>query len=144
MLLTSLPSSYENFVETLLYGRESLIMEDVLATLNSRELKKITEGIKEETSDGLYGRGSSDHLGKAHSGRSSQFKSRGGTDAYFGEALVVVRNDEMTELVELQGANGNREAKIFQVSNDDVAVAQRWLEEKQFEEKTNTDYLVIE
>ncbi|GKF35128.1 hypothetical protein Tco_0108328, partial [Tanacetum coccineum] len=40
MLLTSLPSSYENFMETLLYGRESLTMEDVLATLNSRELIK--------------------------------------------------------------------------------------------------------
>ncbi|GJX30083.1 hypothetical protein Tco_0238162 [Tanacetum coccineum] len=37
MLLTSLPSSYENFMETLLYGRESLTMEDVLAT-DSREL----------------------------------------------------------------------------------------------------------
>ncbi|GJW85091.1 zinc finger, CCHC-type containing protein [Tanacetum coccineum] len=142
MLLTSLPSSYENFVETLLYGRESLTMEDVLATLNSRELKKRTEGTKEETGDGLYVRGRSDHSGKAHSGGSSRFKSRGGTsklkcfichseghlkrdcpmkkssgfvkkgkrdqdsdssddegNAYFGEALVVVGNDEMAELV---------------------------------------------
>ncbi|GJR11245.1 hypothetical protein Tco_0793897 [Tanacetum coccineum] len=61
MLLTSLPSSYENFVETLLYGRETLTMEDVLETLNSRELKKRTEGTKEETGDGLYVRGRSDH-----------------------------------------------------------------------------------
>ncbi|GJT99556.1 hypothetical protein Tco_1109895 [Tanacetum coccineum] len=62
MLLTSLPSSYENFIETLLYRMESLIMEDVLATLNSRELKKKTKGIKEETGNGLYvrGRGSSE------------------------------------------------------------------------------------
>nr|GFB17829.1 hypothetical protein [Tanacetum cinerariifolium] len=28
--------------------------------------------------------------------------------------------------VELQGAQGNREAEVFQVSNDDTAVAQRW------------------
>ncbi|GKE15301.1 hypothetical protein Tco_1422878 [Tanacetum coccineum] len=40
---------------------ESLTMKDVLATLNSRELKKRTEGTNEETGDGLYvrGRGSS-------------------------------------------------------------------------------------
>ncbi|GJQ89422.1 retrovirus-related pol polyprotein from transposon TNT 1-94 [Tanacetum coccineum] len=79
MLLTSLSPSYENFVETLLYRRESLTMEDVLATLNSKELKKRTEGTKEETGDGLYVRGRSDHSGKAHSGGSSRFKSRGGT-----------------------------------------------------------------
>ncbi|GJW12667.1 zinc finger, CCHC-type containing protein [Tanacetum coccineum] len=62
MLLTSLSSSYENFVETLLYRKESLTMEDVLAILNSRELKKRTEGTKEETGDGLYVRGRSDHF----------------------------------------------------------------------------------
>ncbi|GJW04072.1 retrovirus-related pol polyprotein from transposon TNT 1-94 [Tanacetum coccineum] len=53
---------------------ESLTIEDVLATLNSRELKKRTKGIKEETGDGLYVRGRSDH-----SSGSSRFKSRGGT-----------------------------------------------------------------
>ncbi|GJR77102.1 hypothetical protein Tco_0089467 [Tanacetum coccineum] len=39
---------------------------------------------------------------------------------------------------------GDREAEVFQVSNDDTAVAQRWLEDKQPEEKTNTDCLVKE
>ncbi|GKD50183.1 hypothetical protein Tco_1279159 [Tanacetum coccineum] len=43
--------------------------------------------------------------------------------------------------VELQGAQGNRKAKVFQVSNDDAAVAQRRLEDKQLEEKTNMDCL---
>ncbi|GJX81251.1 hypothetical protein Tco_0329400 [Tanacetum coccineum] len=142
MLLTLLPSSYEKFVETLFYERESLTIEDVLATLNSRELKKITKDTKEETGDGLYVRGRSDRTSKAHSGVSSGFKSRGGTsrlkcflchskgllkrgclmkkssglvkkdkrdqdsdssddegNAYFGEALLVVGNDEMAELV---------------------------------------------
>ncbi|GJR65109.1 zinc finger, CCHC-type containing protein [Tanacetum coccineum] len=117
-------------------------MKDVLATLNSRELKKRTEGTKEGAGEGLYVRGRSNHSGKAHSGGSSRFKSRGGTsklkcfichseahlkrdcpkkkssgfvkkgkrdqdsdssddegNVYFGEALAVVKNDEMTELV---------------------------------------------
>ncbi|GKA39449.1 zinc finger, CCHC-type containing protein [Tanacetum coccineum] len=46
--------------------------------------------------------------------------------------------------VELQGAQGDREAEVFQVSNDDTAVAQRRLEDKQPEEKINTDCLVKE
>ncbi|GKC22664.1 zinc finger, CCHC-type containing protein [Tanacetum coccineum] len=140
MLLTSLSSSYENFVETLLYGRESLTMEDVLATLNVTELKKRTEGTKEETGDELYVKGRSDHsiklilvevlglsqgTGKrkcfiCHSEghlkrdcpikKSSGFVKKGKRDqdydssddegnAYFGEALVVVGNDEMAKLV---------------------------------------------
>ncbi|GJW39935.1 hypothetical protein Tco_0065780 [Tanacetum coccineum] len=43
LLLTSLPSSYNNFVETLIYSRETLKLEYVLATLNSRELQKMKE-----------------------------------------------------------------------------------------------------
>nr|GFC01764.1 hypothetical protein [Tanacetum cinerariifolium] len=42
------------------------------------------------------------------------------------------------------GAQGDREAEVFQVSNDDTAVAQRRLEDKQLEEKTNMDCLGAE
>ncbi|GJR97708.1 zinc finger, CCHC-type containing protein [Tanacetum coccineum] len=56
LLLTSFPSSCDNFVETLLCGRDTLKLEDVLATLNSRELQKMTEA-KGDGGEGLYVRG---------------------------------------------------------------------------------------
>ncbi|GKE79175.1 hypothetical protein Tco_1545295, partial [Tanacetum coccineum] len=40
LLLTSLPASYERFMDTLLYGREALTLEDVMAILNSKEIKE--------------------------------------------------------------------------------------------------------
>ncbi|GJW18007.1 hypothetical protein Tco_0025443 [Tanacetum coccineum] len=43
-----------------------------------------------------------------------------------------------------EGAQGDREAEVFQVSNDDTTVDQRWLKDKQPKEKTNTDCLVKE
>ncbi|GJR89403.1 hypothetical protein Tco_0213414, partial [Tanacetum coccineum] len=104
MLLTSLPSSYENFVETLLYGWESLIMKDVIATLNSRELKKIIVCTKEETCDGLYVRGRDCPMkssGSATKGKHDQDSDSSDDEgnAYFREVLVVVENEEITELV---------------------------------------------
>ncbi|GKE55273.1 retrovirus-related pol polyprotein from transposon TNT 1-94 [Tanacetum coccineum] len=55
LLITSLPSSYENFVETLLYDRDTLKLEDVLATLNSRVLQKMTKE-NGDGGEGLYAR----------------------------------------------------------------------------------------
>ncbi|GJW27825.1 putative reverse transcriptase domain-containing protein [Tanacetum coccineum] len=102
MLLTLLSPSYENFVDTLLYGRESLIMKDVLATMNSRELNKRTEATKEVTEGHLKRecpmKKSSGLIKKGKRDQDSNSSDDEG-NAYFGEALVEVRNDEMTELI---------------------------------------------
>nr|GEY91667.1 retrovirus-related Pol polyprotein from transposon TNT 1-94 [Tanacetum cinerariifolium] len=101
MLLTSLPSSYDNFLETLLYGREYLTLEDVLSSLNLRELKKRTDA--KDDGDGLYVRGRSDHREKfdifGHSGlrglyfEVAEWKSKG-DQAESGEASVGIQEKE--------------------------------------------------
>ncbi|GKG10076.1 hypothetical protein Tco_0338822, partial [Tanacetum coccineum] len=91
ILLTPLTSSYENVVETLLYWRKSLTMEDVLTTLNSRELKKRIVCAKEEIGDGVA--------------------------PTIEKALVVVRNDEMTELV--MGSDSRISTHLYSNPNTD-------------------------
>lgn len=44
ILLSSFSDSYEQFVDTLLYGRQSLTLKDVKNALESKDLKKRTYG----------------------------------------------------------------------------------------------------
>ncbi|GJY43426.1 retrovirus-related pol polyprotein from transposon TNT 1-94 [Tanacetum coccineum] len=70
LLLTSLPASYEHFVDTLLYGREALALEDVMATLNSKKIKERSKA-KGDDGEGLY-----DHL-KRNCPKNNRKKSTG-------------------------------------------------------------------
>ncbi|GJR40443.1 retrovirus-related pol polyprotein from transposon TNT 1-94 [Tanacetum coccineum] len=77
LLLTSLPASYEHFVDTLLYGREALTLEDVMATLNSKKIKERSKA-KGDDGEGLYVRGRTDRRDSRQSRGKSRSKSRGG------------------------------------------------------------------
>ncbi|GJW17799.1 zinc finger, CCHC-type containing protein [Tanacetum coccineum] len=100
MILTSLPSSYENFMETLLYGRESLTMEDVLFKSRSgtSKLKCFICHSEGHLKIDCPKKKSSGFVEKGKRDQDSDYSDNEG-NAYFGEALVVVGNDEMTELV---------------------------------------------
>ncbi|GJT87164.1 ALP1-like protein isoform X1 [Tanacetum coccineum] len=181
MLLTSLSSSYDNFVETLLYGRESLTLKDVLSTLNSRGLKKKTDA--KDDGDRLF-----KDCPKRNKKKSTSFikkNARQGSgmhseDYNNGDLLMAVSKEMFLEWIMYsggsyhktpmrdflfdfrefsggtiflgdnracaikgtrKGAQWNREAEVFQVSNDDAVVAQRRLKDNQLEEKTNMDCL---
>nr|GEY56866.1 retrovirus-related Pol polyprotein from transposon TNT 1-94 [Tanacetum cinerariifolium] len=76
LLLTSLLASYEHFVDTLLYEWEALTLEDVMATLNSKEIKERSKG-KGDDGEGLYARGRTDRRDSRQSRGKSRSKSRG-------------------------------------------------------------------
>ncbi|GKC36823.1 retrovirus-related pol polyprotein from transposon TNT 1-94, partial [Tanacetum coccineum] len=69
-------TSYEHFVDTLLYGREALTLEDVMATLNSKEIKERSKA-KGDDDEGLYVRGRTDRKDSHQSRGKSRSKSRG-------------------------------------------------------------------
>ncbi|GJU90611.1 retrovirus-related pol polyprotein from transposon TNT 1-94, partial [Tanacetum coccineum] len=77
LLLTSLPASYEQFVDTLLYRREALTLKDVMATLNSKKIKEISKA-KGDDGEGLYVRGRTDRRDSRQLRGKSRSKSRGG------------------------------------------------------------------
>src|ERR1044072_309469 len=58
LLLCSLPSSYEHFIDTMIYGREDLTMDEVKAALHSKEMKKkVSDSRSEGSGEGLFVRG---------------------------------------------------------------------------------------
>ena len=52
-LLSSLPKSYKGFVDTMLYSRTTLTLEDVKAFLVSKEIQRHSEDLDQHLGEGL-------------------------------------------------------------------------------------------
>nr|GEX66090.1 putative leucine-rich repeat protein, plant-type [Tanacetum cinerariifolium] len=76
LLLTFLPASYKYFVDTLLNRWEALILEDVMAILNSKKIKERSKA-KGDDGEGLYVRGRTNRKDSRQSRAKSKSKSRG-------------------------------------------------------------------
>ncbi|KAL5820776.1 hypothetical protein ACOSQ3_022658 [Xanthoceras sorbifolium] len=77
ILTYSLPNSYEHFIDAMMYGHETLTIEEVKASLNSKELKKkVLESKFKGSAEGLVIRGRTEKKGSTSGrGRSrSKFK----------------------------------------------------------------------
>nr|GEX02178.1 hypothetical protein [Tanacetum cinerariifolium] len=120
LLLTSLPASYEHFVDTLLYGREALTLEDVMATLNLKEIKKRSKA-KGDDGKGIYvkGRTNQDHL-KRNCPKNNRKKSSEALLDWImdsrGSYHITPRLDLFFDFLECDGGRvllgDNRECKI--------------------------------
>src|SRR6516165_2995933 len=75
VLLQSLPKSYENFVDILKHGRESLSLDYVISALNSKDLQMEKENGKATGSAlNVQGKGQNKGKGKSKSNKKSQKK----------------------------------------------------------------------
>ena len=76
MLLCSLPPSYRHFRETLIYGRESLKIDEVKSALLSRDKMEHDSGSRDDIASSLVVRGRSKEIGSSSSRGKSRSKSR--------------------------------------------------------------------
>ena len=87
MLLCSLPSSYTNFRDSILYSRDTLTLNEVYEALHSKEKMKLMvsgDGPSSSQAEGLSVRGrtnekgsSNGNRGKSKNGHRSRSQSRG-------------------------------------------------------------------
>ncbi|GJV59920.1 retrovirus-related pol polyprotein from transposon TNT 1-94 [Tanacetum coccineum] len=84
-------ASYEHFLDTLLYRREALTLEDVMATLNSNEIKERSKA-KGDDGEGLYVRGRTDRRDSRYVKKGDQQSSSG--SIYDDSEVMIVMSVE--------------------------------------------------
>ena len=76
ILLCSLPPSYKHFREMLIYGRESLKIDEIKSALLSGEKMEHDSFRRDDTTSNLVARGRSREIGSSSNKGKSRCKSR--------------------------------------------------------------------
>ncbi|KAH9680375.1 Integrase catalytic domain-containing protein [Citrus sinensis] len=92
-LLSLLPKIYEGFVDTMLYGRTTLTLEDVKASLSSKEIQK-NNGHEDSNSEGHYIRDCTEKKNdeKERTGDAAVASDDSSDDGYHSADLLVASN----------------------------------------------------
>ena len=83
ILLSSFPQLYEHFVDTMLYGKQTLTMTEVKAALNSKELQMKSKGKKKSDGEDLTVRERPQKRDNKTSRGKSRSKSKVGRKCFF-------------------------------------------------------------
>lgn len=95
IVLCSLPPSYENFVESMLYGHEEITLDEVKTTLGSNQLRKQLSGkaIESSQGEGLVTRGRSIFRGGNSDQKAFRSQSRKRVQCYYCKKFGHIRRD---------------------------------------------------
>lgn len=95
IVLCSLPPSYENFVESMLYGHEEITLDEVKTALGSNQLRKQLSGkaIESSQGEGLVTRGRSKFRGRNSDQKASRSQSRKRVQCYYCKKFGHIRRD---------------------------------------------------
>nr|GEZ24316.1 zinc finger, CCHC-type [Tanacetum cinerariifolium] len=124
LLLAFLPSYYDYFIETLLYGQDTLKLEDVLATLNSRKLQKMTKA-NGDGGEGLYVRERSGQINIVYNHKKSQgfFRNKDQLSGYAGDGydsadvMMAMSVEELLDWIMDSGSSTDEGWVKFRVNN---------------------------
>ncbi|GKD86759.1 retrovirus-related pol polyprotein from transposon TNT 1-94 [Tanacetum coccineum] len=120
ILLCSLPGSYENFVDTMLYGRTTISVNDMKDALLSKELKRKVYGDKGSSSGLFAGRGRSQERNNGNERSRSKSRNSSKVKCYRCKEKGHIKRDCPQKKGNSKGESSNSgSATIIQDSSDD-------------------------